>query len=278
MTGLRFARADVPLLDRVLTALRGGTEAFAVPEGYLTGGDGGWLRRRPEWQFEQPPEVFTVALAQLRRLTVTCPGAEVRQHTEVPWQWTATVPGACDDDKPLSVTGQNLGELAAAMEAAVEWRARTRITLDELRSSWGDRDASCYNFVYPLSAGRAVVCVPVPGGGWITGVPSLCGWWCRWDCPRRPSGYRGRLMPGNRHVRAAIMGNRPGAARRGMRVTPGHGAAAPGPPGPRHAQAKTDVPQLHHLVRRRALAGPPPRRPRCADVRTGTGCHVQAGH
>ena len=46
MTGLRFARADVPLLDRVLTALRGGTEAFAVPEGYLTGGDGGRLIRR----------------------------------------------------------------------------------------------------------------------------------------------------------------------------------------------------------------------------------------
>ena len=46
MAGLRFARADVPLLDRVLTALRGGTEAFTVPEGYLTGGDGGRLRRR----------------------------------------------------------------------------------------------------------------------------------------------------------------------------------------------------------------------------------------
>jgi hypothetical protein len=85
MRGLRFARADVPLLDRVLTALPGGTEAFAVPEGYLTGGDGDRLKRRHGWQFEQPPEEFAVALARLRRLTVTCPGPEVRQHTEVPW-------------------------------------------------------------------------------------------------------------------------------------------------------------------------------------------------
>ncbi len=138
MTGLRFARADVPLLDRVLTALRGGAGAFAVPEGYLCGGDGDRLRRRPEWQFEQPPQEFTVALARLRRLTVTCPGAEVRQHTEVPWQWTGTVPGVCDDDKPAFVTGANLGELATAMEAAVEWRTRTRATLDGLRRSWED--------------------------------------------------------------------------------------------------------------------------------------------
>ena len=138
MTGLRFARADVPLLDRVLTALRGGTEAFTVPEGYLTGGDGGRLRRRPGWQFGQPPQEFTVALARLRRLTVTCPGAEVRQHTEVPWQWAGTVPGVCDDDKPVFVTGGNLGELATAMEAAAERRVGARAALDGLRASWGD--------------------------------------------------------------------------------------------------------------------------------------------
>jgi hypothetical protein len=48
------------------------------------------------------------------------------------------VPAVCDDDKPVLVSGANLGELAAAMEAAVEHRERTRATLDGLRASWGD--------------------------------------------------------------------------------------------------------------------------------------------
>jgi hypothetical protein len=136
--GVRFAPADVPLLDRVLTALRGDTDASAVPAGYLSGGDGDRLRRRAEWRFEQPPEEFTVALARLRRLTVVCPGAEVRQHTEVPWQWAGTVPGVCDGDRPVLVTGGNLGELAVAMETAVERRASLRAALDDVRASWED--------------------------------------------------------------------------------------------------------------------------------------------
>jgi hypothetical protein len=137
-TGIQFTDADVPLLDRVLTALRGDRDASAVPEGYLSGGDGDRLRRRAKWRFEQQPEEFKVALARLRRLTVVCPGAGVRQHTEVPLRWTGVVPGVCDDDQPVLVTGPNLGELAGAMEAAVERRARTRATLDGLRMSWGD--------------------------------------------------------------------------------------------------------------------------------------------
>jgi hypothetical protein len=73
MTGLGIVRADMPLLDRVLTALRGDRDASVVPEGYLSGGGGGRLRRRAGWGFEQPPDEFTVALARLRRLTVVCP-------------------------------------------------------------------------------------------------------------------------------------------------------------------------------------------------------------
>lgn len=137
-TGIQFTAADVPLLDRVLAALRGGTDAFAVPEGYLGGGGGDRLRRRSQWGFEQPPEEFTVALARLRRLTVVCPGAEVRQHTGEPWQWVGAVPGVCDGDRPVLVTGRDLGELAAAMEAAVEQRAWLRATLDAIRASWED--------------------------------------------------------------------------------------------------------------------------------------------
>jgi hypothetical protein len=105
-TALGIARADVPLLDRVLTGLRGDTDASVVPEGYLSGGGGDRLRRRTEWRFDAPPEEFTVALARLRRLTVACPGAEVRQHTEVPSQWAGTVPGVCDGDRPVLVTGR----------------------------------------------------------------------------------------------------------------------------------------------------------------------------
>jgi hypothetical protein len=143
MTGVRITHADMPLLDRVLTALRSGDEdgdertAFPVPGGYLGGGGGDRMRRRPEWRFEQPPE-FRAALARLRRVTVVCPGAEVRHHSEVPWRWTGTVPGVCDGDKPVFVTGADLGELAGAMEAAVERRARTRSALDGLRVTWGD--------------------------------------------------------------------------------------------------------------------------------------------
>ena len=137
-TEVHFAQADVPLLDRVLTALRGDAHATVVPEGYLSGGGGDRLRRRTEWDFEQPPEEFTVALARLRRLTVVCPGAEIRQHTEVPWQWTGVVPGVCDGDRPALVAGRNLGELAAAMELAVQQRASLRATLDAIRMSWPD--------------------------------------------------------------------------------------------------------------------------------------------
>jgi hypothetical protein len=137
-TGLGIVRADVPLLERVLTGLRGDADASVVPEGYLSGGGGGRLRRRARWQFEQPPDEFTVALARLRRLTVVCPGAEVRQHTEAPSQWAGTVPGVCDGDRPVLVTGRDLGELATAMELAVERRASLRAALDAIRASWED--------------------------------------------------------------------------------------------------------------------------------------------
>jgi hypothetical protein len=139
-TGVRFTHADVPLLDRVLMALRGSAEqtGFPVPDGYLKGGDGDRLRRRALWRFVQPPEEFLSALARLRRLTVICPGAEVRQHTEVPWQWTGLVPGVCDGDRPVLVVGSHLGELAAAMEAAIERRTSLRATLDGMRASWED--------------------------------------------------------------------------------------------------------------------------------------------
>jgi hypothetical protein len=138
MTGLGTVRADVPLLNRVLTGLRGDMNASVVPEGYLSGGGGGRLRRRPGWRFEQPPDEFAVALARLRRLTVVCPGAEVRQHTEVPSQWVGTVPGVCDGDRPVLVTGLTLGELAVAMELAVERRASLRAALEAIRGSWED--------------------------------------------------------------------------------------------------------------------------------------------
>ena len=137
-TRIQFTAADVSLLDRVLTALRGDTNASAVPEGYLSGGGGDRLRRRSQWCIERPPEEFTVALARLRRLTVVCPGAEVRQLTEVPWQWVGAVPGVCEGDRPGLVTGRDLGELAAAMEAAVEQRAWLRATLDAIRASWAE--------------------------------------------------------------------------------------------------------------------------------------------
>jgi hypothetical protein len=168
-TGIQFTDAGVPLLDRVLTALRGDADASAVPESYLSGGGGDRLRRRAEWRFEQrQPEEFNVALARLRRLTVVCPGAGVRQHTEVPWRWTGVVPGVCDDDKPLLVIGGNLGELAGVMEAAVEWRALTRATLDGLRSSWGDS----YTIWYADEQWQArrqdgygeLLCAPTPDG------------------------------------------------------------------------------------------------------------------
>jgi hypothetical protein len=109
-----------------------------VPEGYLSGGGGDRLRRRSHWQFGQPPDEFTVALARLRRLTEVCPGAEVPQHIEMPSQWAGTVPGVCDGDRPVLVTGRDLGELASAMELAVERRACLRTALDAIRVSWPD--------------------------------------------------------------------------------------------------------------------------------------------
>jgi hypothetical protein len=170
-TGLRFTHADVPLLDRVRTALLGDDEEspYPLPEGYLRGGDGDRLRQRGVWQFEQqPPAEFIVALAQLRRLTVACPGVQVREHTEVPWRWTGTVPGVCDDDRPVAVTGASLTELAAAMESAVEVRASARAKLDVLRLSWGDSYQIWYAFGQWQARRRDglgdLLCAPTPDG------------------------------------------------------------------------------------------------------------------
>ena len=66
MTGVRSACADVPVLGRVLTASRGDTQAFAVPDGYLSGGYGERLRQRPQWRSGQPPGIMSTTALTAR--------------------------------------------------------------------------------------------------------------------------------------------------------------------------------------------------------------------
>lgn len=88
---IEFARADMPLLARVLAALRGQATAMSLPDGYFEPADAELLPHRAAWQFELPPPEFLTAVARLRRLVTACPDAEITQ-TEDPWMWTATIP------------------------------------------------------------------------------------------------------------------------------------------------------------------------------------------